>query len=410
MEDGNGDFVKLYTFDASTSAHQLAMDEIINKMQLLYEEYLEYQKRIEPYIVKNKDEMKQYFHLKDDDIGTINGYTGPIMRMETQVDSGDKVTYGYCPLPTQEFLDFLGLDSTKFRILLFNSNLLGLENNQSINKPIYPKISDFGNLNNSLSSDLEKSEIIMSIRRYIHGLTYGEIEWFHDSCVFIESVRANTQRFYLFSSQGTSFNHFLLECKNRFDDEDQFINKWIKEFEIGDGIDLRSELIAGTGTQINIKRGNESINIVDLGYGVTQLLALLLRILDAAHLTTYNEGDYTIIIIEEPETNLHPKFQSQLADLFIDVYKKFGGVRFIVETHSEYLIRKLQFLTVNQDIEPEDIVIHYIGSPDATQRKPNEKQVKTIHINSNGQLSEPFGSGFTDESLKWLKEMFRLSN
>ncbi len=235
---------------------------------------------------------------------------------------------------------------------------------------------------------------------------------FFTACEFIESVKTNAQRLYTFSSQGTSFNEFLSKFINDYkkhihNNAPEFINKWLKNFNIGKKIDYQSNLISGVGTQINIVRENDTkINIVDLGYGVTQFLALLLRIADVGK---HSNSLHNTIVIEEPETNLHPKYQSQLADLFIDAHREFG-INFILETHSEYLIRKLQYLTAKGEIKPEDTVMHYIGDPDKSKREPGEEQVRTIHIKPNGQLTKPFGSGFIDESSIWIKGMFGLPN
>ena len=49
------------------------------------------------------------------------------------------------------------------------------------------------------------------------------------------------------------------------------------------------------------------------------------------------------IAIEEPEIHLHPKYQSLLADMFLEAYKTYN-IHFIIETHSEYLIRESQVL------------------------------------------------------------------
>jgi predicted ATPase len=237
-------------------------------------------------------------------------------------------------------------------------------------------------------------------KKSLESLVYNQIQLFHQQSDFIESVRANTQRLYTFTSQGTSFNRFLVKFLDK-KHATKFIAKWIKEFEIGDDVDYQSNLLAGVGTQLNIIRGNDKINIVDLGYGVTQFLALLLRIVyigeKADENRTTDENYYTTIAIEEPETNLHPKYQSKLADLLLDAHKTFG-ICFIIETHSEYLIRKLQYLTAKGDIKPEETVIHYIGNPDASKREPDEEQVRTIHIKPSGQLTKPFGSGFYDEA------------
>ena len=104
---------------------------------------------------------------------------------------------------------------------------------------------------------------------------------------------------------------------------------------------------------------------------------------------TENEPDYkvrwyfktSIIVIEEPETNLHPALQSKLADLFIECYEKYD-IQFIIETHSEYLIRKLQYLIAKKDFKAEDAVIYNFRK--ATEE--NEEIVKRIDINEDGGL------------------------
>jgi len=245
----------------------------------------------------------------------------------------------------------------------------------------------FDNIQVSHLSVFRKSKLYSFIEdaiKSIDFLTYEQIKLFNKKSDFIESVRANTQRLYTYMSQGTSFNNFLVKFLDKKYPID-FIDKWVKEFEIGDGVDYKKNIVAGVGTQLIIKRGDDEINIVDLGYGVTQFLALLLRIVYA------DENGYSTVAIEEPETNLHPDLQTKLADLFIDAYDTFG-INFIIETHSEYLIRKLQVLTATGQIKPEETVIHYIG------RNPNEEQVKTIHIKHNGKLTKKFGSGFFDEA------------
>jgi predicted ATPase len=249
----------------------------------------------------------------------------------------------------------------------------------------------------------EKESLEYKIQKWIEDLSYTTIRTFSKDSYFIDAVRANAQRLYTNHSQGTSFNELLVKfmrVKQDFSEEEtDFLAKWVSEFEIGDSIYFKS--IMGVGAQIEIATKNgKTANLVDLGYGFTQSLSLLVHIVYAI-----SSQKSKTIIIEEPETNLHPKLQSKLADLFIDANKKFG-INFIIETHSEYLIRKLQYLTATKETTPEATIIHYIGNPDKKKREPNEEQIQTIHIKPNGQLSKPFGSGFTDESSKWIKEMF----
>jgi hypothetical protein len=141
---------------------------------------------------------------------------------------------------------------------------------------------------------------------------------------------------------------------------------------------------------------NEKRSIADTGYGYMKVLLLLLDIVNADRNST--------IIVEEPEANLHPDFQSKLADIFIDAHKIFGH-HFIIETHSEYLIRKLQYLTAKGDFNKDDSVIYYLNHP----KSKNCKQVNTVKIRLDGRLDGDFGHGFFDEASNLITDLFRLS-
>ncbi len=103
------------------------------------------------------------------------------------------------------------------------------------------------------------------------------------------------------------------------------------------------------------------------------------------------------LIIEEPEANLHPLLQSKLADFFALTVNYFPNMKFIIETHSEYLIRKLQLLVAKESISPEKLIIHYFNANEHVNA--NEPKVKIIEINRYGQLTENFGPGFFDEAI-----------
>lgn len=58
-------------------------------------------------------------------------------------------------------------------------------------------------------------------------------------------------------------------------------------------------------------------------------------------------GDY--LIIDEPELNLHPESQKYLAILLNDLVSK--GLKIIISTHSDYLIRELINLELKKNIK-----------------------------------------------------------
>jgi predicted ATPase len=230
-----------------------------------------------------------------------------------------------------------------------------------------------------------------------------------DSIDYIPSVRNVVQRNY---NNGTSENYFTkllnqLQQSNFKKEAIDFLNKYVIEFEIADAveIDLSDD---GSISNIYLFKNNQPINLADVGYGISQLLPILLRI--AIYINSICPDYKTnscILIIEEPETNLHPALQSKLADLFIDCYKQYN-IQFILETHSEYLIRKMQFLTARKEIAPSDTQLYYFNSPNKIA--DGQEQIYEININESGQLSRDFGPGFFDEADSIATELFLLRN
>ena len=104
----------------------------------------------------------------------------------------------------------------------------------------------------------------------------------------------------------------------------------------------------------------------------------------------------TSIIIEEPEQNLHPRLQSRLATLFSTIAGP-GKFRFVIETHSEYLIRKAQVLVAEANfIDEEDLrehnpfKIYYLPQDDSERYE--------MKFRTDGSFENDFKEGFFDEA------------
>ena len=191
----------------------------------------------------------------------------------------------------------------------------------------------------------------------------------------------------------------------------EFIGKWVKKdkFDIGDSIEIKGT-DEGLGLMIYIKNGENKRLLADEGYGITQLISLLIQIDNCIPVCVdcdYINSGYTYkpitIYVEEPEVHLHPKYQSMLAEMFVEAYQKYN-IRFIIETHSEYLIRKLQVMVADKEnsLKSQDVSLNYVEKDDngvSTNRK--------IEIMEDGRLSDSFGSGFYDEADTLALDLFR---
>lgn len=162
---------------------------------------------------------------------------------------------------------------------------------------------------------------------------------------------------------------FYFEKITHGDIEYTFVTDWMKTFGIGYDFCIEP-LMAGDVYKLTIEdEDGTKLPLADKGMGAIQMMILLLRLATIIHIAKSNKSATTTVVIEEPEQNLHPKMQSLLADLLQSIatsneYK----VNFIIETHSEYLIRKSQVLVANsnyaddKDIEENCPFTVYYGS------------------------------------------------
>jgi predicted ATPase len=85
--------------------------------------------------------------------------------------------------------------------------------------------------------------------------------------------------------------------------------------------------------RMNFILNKKPINIVNIGYGVSQILPILF--------TMYWQ-DSSIVTIQQPEVHLHPKAQAALGDIFFDLSIGKKRKRLIIETHSDYIIDRFR--------------------------------------------------------------------
>lgn len=193
--------------------------------------------------------------------------------------------------------------------------------------------------------------------------------------------------------------------ENKNENRDAFVKKWIQEFDIADDFEVKKEEQLA---RLYLTKNESNFMINDEGMGTGKLIPILLHIASIKVKDENKKRSY--LVIEEPESNLHPALQSKLADMFVDAYEQFG-LRIIIETHSEYLIRKLQFIIARgypEKIEPSDVQIYYFYHPNKVP--DGEKQIYPIEIKKDGRLTKNFGKGFLDESMKLGMLLFNSSN
>jgi predicted ATPase len=132
-------------------------------------------------------------------------------------------------------------------------------------------------------------------------------------------------------------------------------------------------------------------NLAEANSGTIQLLPIIFN----SYLTGYTYEQYggggvlgsTLLFIEQPELHLHPKLQTQLADFVLK-----GLNTFVIETHSEHFLRKLQIMIAQNPRFKEKLAIYYFDN------SSGETRIKEMEMEDNGFFKEPWPDGFFDEA------------
>jgi len=143
-------------------------------------------------------------------------------------------------------------------------------------------------------------------------------------------------------------------------------------------------------------KDNPSLSIADLGFGVSQVLPVLVL--------CYYAPPGATVILEQPEIHLHPSAQAGLADVFIDVINN-RHLKLIIESHSEHFLRRI---IAEGAIAPEDTAIYFCDlGEDGSSR------LEELPINRYGDIGnwpKGFFGDITDDLLAAAKAGLRQAN
>lgn len=185
-------------------------------------------------------------------------------------------------------------------------------------------------------------------------------------------------------------------------EEREFVKQWMQKFNVGDDFDIKPQ--ASEAYTLKVLSNGEWVHLGDKGMGSIQIMILILQL--ATVISQYRDTiDGNLIMIEEPELNLHPRLQSQLADLFFDMNKKYG-LRFLVETHSEYLIRRTQVIVAKQNYKDEKDLID--GNKFSVYYFPEQEMPYSMKYLSSGRFENRFDNGFYDEASRSTLELSKM--
>jgi len=182
--------------------------------------------------------------------------------------------------------------------------------------------------------------------------------------------------------------------------KDQSVNKtleyqvsaWMND--ISPGVIVKAEKILGVdavrlGYEFESVDGNtDEIMPTNVGFGITYVLPVVVALLSA------KPGD--ILVIENPESHVHPKGQSSIGKLIALVASL--GVQIVIETHSDHIINGVLITCKKNEagesgIDKDLVKIYYFTREDIT----HSSKIDEIKVLNDGKIDKQ-PAGFFDQT------------
>ncbi len=129
--------------------------------------------------------------------------------------------------------------------------------------------------------------------------------------------------------------------------------------------------------QITVRDSGHAFNLMDVGYGVSQILPILVDLLV--------EADETCLL-QQPEVHLHPMAQAELGS-FLAIMAKEQDMRFLIETHSDYLVDRIRMDIRDRDyLSKEDVSLLFF------ERRDRGVKIHPLELDDMGNIiNAPLG-------------------
>lgn len=155
------------------------------------------------------------------------------------------------------------------------------------------------------------------------------------------------------------------------------LNAWMQEFSPGVRVEPESVPMTDLVRLAYSYRGartsyGDPLRPTNVGFGLTHVLPVLTACLSAA--------PGSMLIIENPEAQLHPRGQAALGRLVALTAQ--AGVQVIIETHSDHVVNGIRLAVKNDQLEAKNTKLHFF-----TRTPGNATGYESPVLNEDGRLS-----------------------
>lgn len=156
---------------------------------------------------------------------------------------------------------------------------------------------------------------------------------------------------------------------------------------ISPGVKLSAVMTMGQeSARLKLRYAGEFLDSADMspvnvGFGIPYVLPLITELLIS--------DEHTLLMLENPESHLHPRGQTAIAKLIAKVAT--NGAQVICESHSDHIINGIRVAVKKEALRPEDLSVYFFE-----KNKNQETTVCPIDVDVNGNFSD-YPAGLLDE-------------
>lgn len=136
--------------------------------------------------------------------------------------------------------------------------------------------------------------------------------------------------------------------------------------------DTQVEIKVGRVTN-NSKQSRDNVSIADVGFGMSQILPVIV----ALHVAAKDQ----IVYIEQPEIHLHPKAQWILGSILGDAVLR--GIQLVIETHSSLLLLGIQELVASDRLPADKVQLHWFS-----RNQKGETVISAADLDETGSFGD----------------------
>ena len=205
--------------------------------------------------------------------------------------------------------------------------------------------------------------------------------------IHVPGLRGNPERVYPRTATGPdfpgTFEHYvatiIADWERKRDDRLKRLEAMLTD--LGLTWKISAKPVNDTQIELQVGRlskarrdGGDLVSIADVGFGVSQVLPVLVALLVA------EPGQ--LVYLEQPELHLHPRAQYALAKILAETAKR--GVKLVVETHSALLLLNLQTLVAKGDLDPNLVKLHWFSRSD----EDGTTSIESADLDKNGAFGD----------------------